>query len=160
MGAAFGGQDTAPIYTASDQYWVVLELLPEFQLDAEALSRLYLATPRADSITTGNVGSLVPLLSVVNVTRGTQPLSVNHLGQLAAVTLSFNLPPGVALGDAVNEIEKVKQDIGIPASVQTSFQGTAKAFQDSMKGMVFLLIGGILMSMSCWACSMRVSSIR
>jgi multidrug efflux pump subunit AcrB len=144
LGAAFGGQDTAPIYTAADQYWVVLELLPEFQRDADALSRLYLATPRADSVTTGNVGSLVPLLSVVNLNRGTQPLSVNHLGQLAAVTLSFNLPPGVALGDAVNEIEKVKQDIGIPASVQTSFQGTAKAFQDSMQGMAFLLIGGIL----------------
>jgi hydrophobe/amphiphile efflux-1 (HAE1) family protein len=145
LGAAFGGQDTAPIYTAADQYWVVLELLPKFQMDADSLSRLYLQTPRVASITTGNTtGSLVPLLSVVHLTRGTQPLSVNHLGQLAAVTLSFNLPPGVALGDAVNEIEKVKLDIGIPASVQTSFQGTAKAFEDSMKGMAFLLIGGIL----------------
>ena len=145
LGAAFGGQDIAPIYTAADQYWVVLELLPKFQLDADSLSRLYLQTPRVASITTGNTtGSLVPLLSVVNLNRGTQPLSVNHLGQLAAVTLSFNLPPDVALGDAVNEIEKVKLDIGIPASVQTSFQGTAKAFEDSMKGMAFLLIGGIL----------------
>ncbi len=143
LGAAFGGQDLAPIYTAADQYWVVLELLPKFQRDADSLSRLYLATSRTETIA-GNSGSLVPLLSVVNLTRGTQPLSVNHLGQLAAVTLSFNLPPGVALGDAVNEIEKVKQDIGIPASVQGSFQGTAKAFQDSMKGMAFLLAGGIL----------------
>jgi multidrug efflux pump subunit AcrB len=106
LGAAFGGQDTAPIYTATDQYWVVLELLPKFQRDADALSQLYLATSRAESIT-GNTGSLVPLLSVVSLKRGTQPLSVNHLGQLPAVTLSFNLPPGVALGDAVNEIEKV-----------------------------------------------------
>ena len=144
LGAAFGGQDTAPIYTATDQYWVVLELLPKFQGDADSLSRLYLATPRTASVTTSNTGSLVPLLSVVKLTRGTQPLSVNHLGQLAAVTLSFNLPPGVALGEAVSEIEKVKQSIDIPASVQTSFQGTAKAFEDSMKGMVFLLIGGVL----------------
>ena len=144
LGAAFGGQDVAPIYTAADQYWVVLELLPKFQSDADSLSQLYLATSRVASVTTGNTGSLVPLLSVVRLTHGTQPLSVNHLGQLAAVTLSFNLPPGVALGDAVNEIEKVKLDIGIPASVQGGFQGTAKAFEDSMKGMAFLLIGGIL----------------
>jgi HAE1 family hydrophobic/amphiphilic exporter-1 len=133
LGAAFGGQDVAPIYTAADQYWVVLELLPKFQSDADSLSQLYLATSRVASVTTGNTGSLVPLLSVVHLTHGTQPLSVNHLGQLAAVTLSFNLPPGVALGDAVNEIEKVKLDIGIPASVQGGFQGTAKAFEDSMK---------------------------
>jgi len=144
LGAAFGGQDIAPIYTAADQYWVVLELLPKFQSDADSLSQLYLATTRTASVSTTNTGSLVPLLSVVHLTRGTQPLSVNHLGQLAAVTLSFNLPPGVALGDAVNEIEKVKLDIGIPASVQTSFQGTAKAFEDSMQGMTFLLIAGIL----------------
>jgi HAE1 family hydrophobic/amphiphilic exporter-1 len=143
LGAAFGGQDVTPIYTSADQYWVVLELLPEFQRDLDSLSRLYLATSRAESLT-GNTGSLVPLLSVVNVTRGTQPLSVNHLGQLAAVTLSFNLPPGVALGDAVNEIEKVKRDLEIPASLQGSFQGTAKAFQETMGGMTFLLIGGIL----------------
>jgi HAE1 family hydrophobic/amphiphilic exporter-1 len=118
--------------------------MPKFQLDADSLSQLYLATSRTASVATTNIGALVPLLSVVHISRGTQPLSVNHLGQLAAVTLSFNLPPGVALGDAVEEIEKVKLDIGIPASVQTSFQGTAKAFEDSMKGMTFLLIAGIL----------------
>ena len=81
---------------------------------------------------------------VTKITRGTQPLSINHFGQLAAVTLSFNLPTGVALSDAVNQLEQIKQDIGIPASVQTSFQGTAKAFQESQKGMGYLLIGGIL----------------
>jgi HAE1 family hydrophobic/amphiphilic exporter-1 len=143
LGAAFGGQDITPIYTAADQYWVVLELLPEYQRDLDSLSRLYLATSRAETLT-GNTGQLVPLMSVVNVARGSQPLSVNHLGQLAAVTLSFNLPPGVALGDALNEIEKVKRDIGLPASVQGSFQGTAKAFQETMGGMAFLLIGGII----------------
>src|SRR5215471_15611322 len=143
LGAAFGGQDITPIYTSADQYWVVLELLPEYQQDIDSLSRLYLTTSRTESIT-GNTGSLVPLLSVVNVARGIQPLSVNHLGQLAAVTLSFNLPPDVALGDAVNEIEQVTRDIGLPASVHGSFQGTAKAFQDTMSGMAFLLIGGIL----------------
>ncbi|HEX5278435.1 MAG TPA: efflux RND transporter permease subunit [Micropepsaceae bacterium] len=144
LGAAFGGEDIAPIYTAADQYWVNLELLPKYQTDADSLSQLYLATSRVASVSTTNTGQMVPLLSVVHLTRGTQPLSVNHLGQLPAVTLSFNLPPGVALGDALNEIEKIKVAIGIPASVEGSFQGTAKAFEDSMKGMVFLLIGGIL----------------
>src|SRR5205814_10479207 len=78
------------------------------------------------------------------ITRGTQPLSINHTGQLPAVTLSFNLPTGTPLSEAVNALEQVKRDIGFPATVQGMFTGTAKAFQDSQKGMGFLLIGGIL----------------
>ncbi len=144
LGASFGGQQIAPIYTQADQYWVILELLPQYQQDADALSRLYIATPRAASASTSNVGQSVPLSAVANITRGTQPLTVNHFGQLPAVTLSFNLPQGVPLSDAVTELEKVKTQIAFPASVQGSFQGTAKAFQESQKGMGFLLIGGIL----------------
>ena len=144
LGAAFGGQQISPIYTQADQYWVILELLPQFQEDADALGRLYLATPRSASAATGNVGSLVPLSAVTRITRGTQPLAINHFGQLAAVTLSFNLPQGIALGDAVQRLDQIKTQVGIPASVQTSFQGTAKAFQESQSGMGFLLIGGIL----------------
>jgi hydrophobe/amphiphile efflux-1 (HAE1) family protein len=144
LGAAFGGQDVAPIYTQADQYWVVLELLPQYQQDAAALERLYLATPRSASATTGNIGALVPLSAVTRITRGTQPLSVNHFGQLAAVNLSFNLPQGVALGDAVARLEQIERNIGMPASVQTSFQGTAKAFEDSQGGLGMLLLGGIL----------------
>jgi HAE1 family hydrophobic/amphiphilic exporter-1 len=119
-------------------------LLPQYQEDADALSRLYLATSRTASVSTSNVGALVPLSAVTTISRGTQPLSINHFGQLAAVTLSFNLPIGVALSDAVTELDKVKRDINFPASVSGSFQGTAKAFQESQKGMGFLLIGGIL----------------
>ena len=144
LGAAFGGQRISPIYTQADQYWVILELLPQYQEEAEALNRLYLATSRTASVSTTNVGALVPLSAVTTISRGTQPLSINHFGQLAAVTLSFNLPTGVALSDAVTELEKVKRDINFPASVSGSFQGTAKAFQESQKGMGFLLIGGIL----------------
>ena len=144
LGAAFGGQRISPIYTQADQYWVILELLPQYQEDADALSRLYLATSRTASVSTSNVGALVPLSAVTTISRGTQPLSINHFGQLAAVTLSFNLPTGVALSDAVAELDKVKRDINFPASVSGSFQGTAKAFQESQKGMGFLLIGGIL----------------
>ena len=143
LGSAFGGQRVSPIYTQADQYWVILELLPQYQEDAEALSRLYLATSRAATLT-GNVGSLVPLTAVTKITRGTQPLTINHLGQLSAVTLSFNLPQGVALSDAVNEMERVRTELAIPASVQGTFQGTARAFQESQQGMGFLLIGGIL----------------
>jgi len=144
LGAAFGGQRVAPIYAQADQYWVILELLPQFQQDAESLKRLYLATSRVASITTANVGQSIPLSSVTKIRRGTQPLSINHSGQLPAVTLSFNLPVGVPLSDAVTEMERVKQEIGFPATVQGNFAGTAKAFQDSQKGMGFLLIGGIL----------------
>jgi HAE1 family hydrophobic/amphiphilic exporter-1 len=144
LGAAFGGQRVAPIYTQTDQYWVILELLPQYQQDADALKRLYLATSRVASISTTNVGQSVPLTAVTKITRGTQPLSINHSGQLPAVTLSFNLPVGVPLSDAVAEMDRVKQEIGFPATVQGNFVGTAKAFQDSQKGMSFLLIGGIL----------------
>jgi HAE1 family hydrophobic/amphiphilic exporter-1 len=143
LGSAFGGQRVSPIYTQADQYWVILELLPQYQESAEALDRLYLATSRAATLT-GNVGSLVPLTAVTSISRGTQALTINHLGQLPAVTLSFNLPEGVALSDAVNEIQRVRDEIGVPASVVGTFQGTARAFQESQRGMGFLLIGGIL----------------
>ena len=143
LGSAFGGQRVSPIYTQADQYWVILELLPQYQEDADAMSRLYLATSRSATLT-GNVGSLVPLTAVTTITRGTQPLTINHLGQLSAVTLSFNLPAGVALSDAVIEIQRIRDEIGIPASVVGTFQGTARAFQESQRGMGFLLIGGIL----------------
>jgi HAE1 family hydrophobic/amphiphilic exporter-1 len=143
LGSAFGGQRVSPIYTQADQYWVILELLPQYLESAEALDRLYLATSRAATLT-GNVGSLVPLTAVTSISRGTQALTINHLGQLPAVTLSFNLPEGVALSDAVNEIQRVRDEIGVPASVVGTFQGTARAFQESQRGMGFLLIGGIL----------------
>jgi HAE1 family hydrophobic/amphiphilic exporter-1 len=133
----------SPIYTQADQYWTILELLPQYQEDSDAINRLYLATSRTQTIT-GNANALVPLSAVTKLRRGTQPLTVNHSGQLAAVTLSFNLPQGVALSDAVIEIERLKTEVGVPATVQTAFQGNAKAFQESQKGMGFLLIGGIL----------------
>ncbi|HEX3487266.1 MAG TPA: efflux RND transporter permease subunit, partial [Micropepsaceae bacterium] len=135
LGASFGGQQISIIDTSADQFKVMLELLPQYQQDAESLSRLYL---------TGSNGALVPLSAVTSITTGASPLAVNHFGQLPAVTVSFSLPPGAALSDAVNTVEQVKAQLGIPASVQSSFQGTAKAFQQSMQGMGFLLLGAIL----------------
>ena len=143
LGSAFGGQRVSPIYTQADQYWVILELLPQYQENADALNRLYLATSRSANLT-GNVGALVPLTAVTTISRGTQPLTISHLGQLTAVTLSFNLPEGVALSDAVTEMERIRTELNIPASVVGTFQGTARAFQESQQGMGFLLIGGIL----------------
>jgi hydrophobe/amphiphile efflux-1 (HAE1) family protein len=135
LGASFGGQQVSIINTSADQFKVMLELLPEFQQDAESLSRLYL---------TGTNGALVPLPAVTEISNRASPLAVNHFGQLPAVTVSFSLPPGRALSDAVATLEEVKAQIGMPASVQGSFQGTAKAFQQSMQGMGFLLLGAIL----------------
>ena len=135
LGASFGGQQISLINTSADQFKVILELLPMYQQDAASLERLYL---------TGSNGTLVPLTAVTKITTGASPLAVNHFGQLPSVTVSFSLPPGVALSDAVAQLEDVEHDIALPASVLTSFQGTAKAFQQSMQGMGFLLLGAIL----------------
>ena len=135
LGASFGGQQISTIETGSDQFKVMLELLPQYQRDAQSLERLYL---------TGANDSLVPLNAVATFTSAASPLAVNHFGQLPAVTISFDLPPGVALSDAVTRLKDVEAQIGMPASVQTGFQGTAKAFEDSMQGMGFLLLGAVL----------------
>lgn len=135
LGAAFGGQQISQIYGTSDQYQVILELEPKYQLDATSLSRLYV---------TSTTGNLVPLTAVTHIGSSTTPLSVNHVGQLPAATISFNLAPGAALSDAVSTIGRVKRDMGVPSTIQTSFQGTAKAFQSSMSNVNILLIIAII----------------
>jgi HAE1 family hydrophobic/amphiphilic exporter-1 len=144
LGASFGGEQISVINTPADQFKVFLELLPRYQRDADELKQLYLATPRAATVSTGNIGALVPLSAVTHISMESSPLAVNHFGQLPAVTISFSLPPGVPLSDAVDRIKEVEAQIGLPQSVQTAFQGTAKAFQQSMEGMGFLLIGAVL----------------
>jgi len=131
LGSAFGGQQISQINTSSNQYEVIMELLPHYQRDASALSRLYI---------TGTGGQLVPLTAVTDMTASTVPLSVNHAGQIPAVTVSFDLAPGKALSDAVNGIRQAGQEINMPDSIQGSFQGTAAAFEESTKGMGGLLI--------------------
>ena len=136
LGASFGGQQISIIETPVDQFKVILELLPRYQQDAASLERLYL---------TGSNGVPVPLSAVADITTGSAPLAVNHFGQLPAVTISFSLPPNVALSDAVATLTRV-QSRAQPSrvGVQGSFQGTAKAFEQSMQGMGFLLAGAIL----------------
>jgi HAE1 family hydrophobic/amphiphilic exporter-1 len=131
---AYGSRQISTILTPINQYQVIVELLPQYQMDPSALSMLYI---RSTS------GQLVPLNAVANLRRGVGPLSVNHLGQLPSVTISFNLRPGVALGDAVAAVDKLARAT-LPATISTSFQGTAQAFQSSMKGLGILLVMAIL----------------
>jgi len=132
--SAYGARQISTIYTPINQYQVIIELEPRYQLDPSALSMLYIRS---------STGQLVPLNAVANLTRSLGPLSINHLGQLPSVTVSFNIKPGVSLGDAVTAVEKVAKAT-MPATISTSFQGTAQAFQASMKGMGLLLIMAII----------------
>jgi HAE1 family hydrophobic/amphiphilic exporter-1 len=132
--SAYGAREISTIYTPINQYAVIIELEPQYQSDPSVLSMLYI---RSSS------GQLVPLNTVANLSRSLGPLSVNHLGQLPSVTISFNIKPGVSLGDAVSAVEKLARAT-LPATISTSFQGTAQAFQTSMKGMGLLLIMAIV----------------
>ncbi len=131
--SAFSQRQVSTIYTPNNEYYVILELSPEYRNNPQTLSTLYV---RADD------GKLIPLSTVANVVPSMGPLTVNHLGQLPAVTLSFNLKDGVALGDATKAVEQVAEKT-LPATVQRSFQGTAQAFQQSFAGLGFLLLAAI-----------------
>jgi HAE1 family hydrophobic/amphiphilic exporter-1 len=126
---AYGSRQVSTIYTPNNEYWVVMELLPQYQQDLSALSLLHVLA---------NNGTLVPLSAVATVNQSTGPVAVNHAGQLPSVTLSFNLRPGVALGDAVNEVQRVARNV-LPSSIATNFSGTAQAFQAAQAGMLALL---------------------
>jgi len=131
---AYGQRQVSTIYAPSNTYRVVMELEDQYQRDPAALSMLYI---RSTS------GQLVPLNTVAALNKTVGPLSINHLGQLSAVTLSFNLRPGVSLGDAVDGVKKAARDV-LPGSITTSFQGTAQAFQNSVQGLGILLVMAIL----------------
>jgi HAE1 family hydrophobic/amphiphilic exporter-1 len=127
---AYGARQVSTIYTADNQYQVVLELLPQYQRD---LAAMQLLSVRAAS------GELVPLTALARVTEGLGPLSVNHAGQLPAVTISFNLAEGVAVGDAVRDVEALARDV-LPAGIVGQFAGTAQAFQDAQGSLLVLLV--------------------
>jgi hydrophobe/amphiphile efflux-1 (HAE1) family protein len=131
LGAAFGTEQVSTIYGSADQYYVIMEMLPQYQNSLSDLTRIYLSSPTA--------GTIVPLTSVVKLTPGTMPLSVNHQGQLPAVTISFNLDKGYSLGDALNAINRVQAQLHLPDTIQGSAQGTAQAFQSSLSNMGLLL---------------------
>ena len=131
LGDAYGSRQVSTIYTPSNQYWVIMELLPEYQRDPAELGRLYV---RAAS------GRLVPLGAVARLRPGIGPLTVTHLGQLPSVTISFNPKPGVSLSQAVGEIEQLKRELRLPPTLAVRFQGTAQAFQESLRGQGLLLL--------------------
>jgi HAE1 family hydrophobic/amphiphilic exporter-1 len=138
---AYGERQASTIYADVAEYWVVFEVLPQFQLDPEALARLYIT-----SSTTGTNGmpKLVPLSAVAKLTRTVGPTSISHVGQLPSVTISFNLAPGVSLGTAVGQLQKIETDMHLPATITGSFQGAAAVFQSSQAGLLALLIVSIL----------------
>lgn len=134
LSLAYASQQVSTIYAPNNQYMVIMEVEPRYQLDPSALSMLYV---RSSS------GKLIPLDTVAKITQGVGPLTVNHIGQLPAVTISFNLKPGSALSEAVSAIEELSKKT-LPPTISTSFQGTAQAYQTSLKGLWLLLIMSIL----------------
>jgi HAE1 family hydrophobic/amphiphilic exporter-1 len=132
--SAYGARQISTIYAPNNQYKVIMELQPQFQLDPSALSMLYVHA---------KTGQLVPLGSVAIFKKEVGPLTVNHLGQSPAVTISFNLKPGVALGDAITAVNREAIQV-LPSTITSTLQGTAQAFESSFKGLGLLLLMAIL----------------
>ena len=131
---AYSSRQISTILTPNNEYWVMAELLPQYQMDPQALSLLYLRS---------SGGQLVPLSAVSKLSQSLGPLVVNHAGQLPSVTVSFNLKPGTALGDAVNRVEEIARQT-LPSDLSANFAGTAQQFQSSLVGMTVLLLITIL----------------
>jgi hydrophobic/amphiphilic exporter-1 (mainly G- bacteria), HAE1 family len=132
--SAYGSRQVSTIMAPNDQYYVIMELQDLDQLDPSAMSKLYIRSSNRQ---------LIPLNSVASLSTGVGPLTINHQGQLPSVTISFNLTPGVSLGEAVAAVDKVAQGL-LPDTIATSYQGTAQAFQSSLKGLGWLLVLAIL----------------
>ncbi len=130
LSIAFGDNQVSTIYAPQDEYWVVAELMPQYQEGPADLSELYVRSSN---------GSLVPLSALASVTENLGPLAVNHTGQLPSVTISFDLKPGISLSQGVTEVEQLARKV-LPGSITTSFQGTAQEFEQSIGSLGFLLI--------------------
>ena len=132
---AFGQRQVSTMFTQLNQYHVILELKPNYQRGPESLNDIYVRPPN---------GPAVPLSSFTRVTSSSAALSVMHQGQFPSVTLSFNLAPGVALGDAVDAIAAAEREIGLPGSIGASFQGTAQAFQAALSNQPWLILAALV----------------
>jgi HAE1 family hydrophobic/amphiphilic exporter-1 len=153
---AFGTRQVATIYTDSNDYQVILETKPEFRADPSALSKIFIKTNGGGAVSsavgtpgsgvTGNgipSGTSIPLSAVTKRVTQVGPLLINHQGQQPAVTISFNLAPGFAIGDATEAIRAIERDSNLPATVTTGFQGNAQVFEDSLKGQGILILAAI-----------------
>jgi multidrug efflux pump len=132
---AFGQRQVSTIYTQLNQYHVVMEADPSFRQNPDALKNIYVHSSN---------GNQVPLSAFTSITTAPTALALNHQGQFPVVTLSFNLAPNASLGDAVNAINRVKQDIGLPPSIQATFQGTAAAFLKSLSNEPILILAALV----------------
>jgi HAE1 family hydrophobic/amphiphilic exporter-1 len=133
--SAYGLRQVSTIFAPNNQYRVIVELKPEYQRDAEAVSMLYVRSK--------TTGQLVPLNGIAGLSNSLGPLSVNHLGQVPAVTISFNLRPGYSIGDAVTQIKELART-SLSPNISTAFQGNAQAFQSSFAGLGVLVLMSIL----------------
>jgi multidrug efflux pump len=133
---AYGQRQIATMFTQSNQYRVVEEVDPKYQLSTDSLKHLYVRSQSS--------GQLVPLSMVATVENGVSPISINHQGMFPAITLSFNLAPGYALGDAVTSVRAAEESVGKPDTVVATFQGTAQAFQSSLKTQPWLLLAAVV----------------
>jgi multidrug efflux pump len=132
---AFGQRLISTIFTQSNQYRVVLEVAPEFRRGPQAIENVYVTT---------SGGTLVPLTTMATVRTASTPLTINHSGQFPVATISFNLAPGAALGDAVDAIERARAASAMPISVQTAFQGTAASFRESLSDTLWLVLAAVV----------------
>ncbi len=137
---AYGQRQASTIYAALNQYHVVMEAAPRYWQNADSLSKLWLSVPGA----AGTLPTQVPLSAVASFGPASQSLSVNHQGQFAASTISFNLVPGTSLSDATRLIQGAMAQVGAPSTVQGSFQGTAKAFQQSLASQPILILTALV----------------
>jgi len=135
LNSAYSARQVSTIYGTSNQYWVIVEVEPRFYRMPSLLNKLYMRT--AD-------GTLVPLSTFAKIKSGVGPLLINHLGQFPSVTISFNLKPGISLGEAVEEVKQTVAKAGLPSEVTPSFQGNAQVFQSSQTAMGILLFISVL----------------
>src|SRR5581483_8872717 len=149
---AFGTRQVGTIYTAANNYQIILEALPEFQADPSALSKIFVKTNGnttsngPGSGITGNgipSGTAIPLSAVTKMVPSVGPLQVNHQGQHPSVTISCNLVPGHSLGEAVDGIQRIEREERLPATITSTFQGTAQVFQDALRGQGILILAAI-----------------
>ena len=133
--SAFGERQIATLFTSVDSYSVILEVAPENKNDETDIGGIYVRS---------NTGNLVPMSSFATVKRTVGPTSINHVGQLQAVTVSFNLAPDMPLGDATNKIEKYREELKIPSTIITSYGGDAAVFKDSQSGQTILIVAALL----------------
>ncbi|HYV24154.1 MAG TPA: efflux RND transporter permease subunit, partial [Pyrinomonadaceae bacterium] len=134
LGDAFGSRQVSTIYTPTNEYQVILEAKPEFQKDPSALGRLFIH---------GSNGRLVPLSAVASFSTSVGPATVNHFGEMPSTTISFNMRPGVSLSQATTQIQQVAKQ-NLPATITTTFQGSAQVFQQSLQNLTLLLLVAVL----------------